>query len=206
MKSFRGPKGKIVRRFGINIFESRKYDKILDKRPSPPGMHGAKRRRAKMSEYGRQLTEKQKLKFCYGTTEKQFRGYYEKASVRKGPTGVILLQFLELRLDNVVYRAGYATTRAQSKQLVSHSHVLVNGKKVNIPSYIVKPGDVIEFRNKEATKKMTEAYASENNWRDVPGWMKSDKNALKCEIIRIPERTEIPNIADEQLVVELFSK
>lgn len=206
MKNFRGPKGKIVRRFGVNIFESPKYDRLLEKRPTPPGMHGAKRKKSKGTEYGRQLNEKQKIKLTYGMTEKQFRGLYETADKKRGPTGHLLLQLLETKLYNVVFRAGFATTRAQARQLVGHGHLLVNGKKVDIPSFAVKVGDKISIRDKKCSRDLVTRYIEENNWRDVLPWVVVDKGAMTAEISKLPERNEIPCEADEQLVVELYSK
>ena len=206
MKAFRAPRGKIVRSFGINIFESPKYDKILDSRPNPPGVHGAKRKRAKVSEYGRQLIEKQKVKFCYGLSERQFRNAYEKADRKKGPTGIVLLQSLESRFDNVVFRAGFAVSRAQARQMVKHSHFRVNGKKVNVPSYQIKPGDVIGVRPKPGSQKLMKQGLEDNKWRESCGWIQNDPEKTESTYLRIPSGEEIPRIADEQQIVELYSK
>ena len=206
MKNYRGSKGNIVRRFGVNIFESPKYDRLLEKRPTPPGMHGLKRKKGKTSEYGRQLNEKQKIKFSYGLTEKQFRGLYEKASTKKGPTGELLLQLLETKLYNVVFRAGFASTRAQARQFVGHGHLTVNGKKVDIPSFQLNIGDKISVRSKKVSQEMATRYIDENNWRDVLSWVSVDRPSMTFELNKLPERSEIPCEADEQLVVELYSK
>ena len=140
MKAFKGPKAKIVRRFGINIFETDKYDRILGRRKFPPGMHGPTKRIGKMSEYGKQLIEKQKMKFMYGMTEKQFRNFYKKAERKKGATGMNLLQMLETRLDNFLFRSGWAASRAQARQLIKHNHILLNKKESQYPFHNVKTG------------------------------------------------------------------
>lgn len=206
MKSFRGPKAKVVRRFGENIFESNKYDAILRKRNTPPGVHGNKKRNSKVSEYGKQLLEKQKIKFMYGMTERQFRNLYNKAVKKKGPTGINLLQMLETRIDNFVFRSGWASTRAQARQLVNHSHVTVNGVIANIPSMSIKAGDLIEMRKKNNSRNLINLYIEENQWRSVPSWINSDTGASITKMIKDPEKDEMPKNLNEQLVVELYSK
>ncbi len=206
MKAFQGPKGKIVRRFGVNIFEADKYDRILGRRKFPPGMHGNTRRSGKISEYGKQLVEKQKMKFMYGMTERQFRNFYKKAERKKGATGINLLQMLETRLDNFVFRSGWTSTRAQARQLIKHNHILLNGKKANIPSIIVKTGNKIDMGKKETSRSLVNDYIADNQWRDVPNWINSKKESSEIVMGRRPERDEMPAFLNEQLVVELYSK
>ncbi len=206
MKTFQGAKGKIVRRFGINIFETDKYDKVLNRRKYPPGMHGPTKRSSKISEYGKQLIEKQKMKFMYGMTEKQFRNFYEKAERKKGATGMNLLQMLETRLDNFIFRSGWAVTRVQARQLVNHNHILLNGKKANIPSMMVKTGNKIDMGKRAASRSLVNQYIEENQWRDVPNWINSRKESSEIVMGRTPERDEMPAFLNEQLVVELYSK
>ena len=206
MKSFQGAKAKIVRRFGINIFESDKYDRILERKKYPPGVHGPTKRGTKLSEYGKQLKEKQKIKFMYGLTERQFRNTYNKAEKKKGATGLNLLRMLEIRIDNVIFRGGWAATRAQARQLVSHGHILINKKKINIPSILVTIGDKIDMKKKNSSNNLINHYIDENHWRNVPGWIRSNRESSLIEIIRLPDREEIPSFLEEQLVVELYSK
>jgi small subunit ribosomal protein S4 len=176
----------------------------LEKKNYPPGEHGQSRRQ-KISEYGIQLREKQKIKRIYGLFEKQFRKLFEKASRQKGITGENLIKFLERRLDNVVYRLGFAPTRVAARQLVSHRHVLVNDKSVNVPSFVVSPGDVIRIREK--SKKMDAIHNALKRVRDNQfSWLTIDKATLSGTFVQIPERSEIPLDANEQLVVELYSK
>ena len=206
MKTFQGSKAKVVRRFGVNIFESDKYDRILEKKKHPPGVHGPTKRGTKKSEYGKQLTEKQKIKFMYGLTERQFRNTYNKAEKKKEATGLNLLQMLEARIDNVLFRSGWAATRAQARQLVSHGHVIINKKNINIPSILVEAGDKIDMNRKKNSTALINHYIEENNWRNIPGWINSNREASWIEIIRLPDREEIPSFLDEQLVIELYSK
>ena len=199
------PKGKLVRKFGENIFGNPKYDRLLNRKPYSPGQHGQSRR-SKLSNYGIQLQEKQKIKFMYGLLEKQFRLTFERAEKMKGETGTNLLQMLESRLDNVVYRLGFAPSRPAARQLVSHKHFLVNNKTVNIPSFIVKPGDVIEVREK--SRKMDIILES---MRRIKGdmdlsWLSLDKAKMKGTFNAVPERDEMQLTINEQLVVELYSK
>lgn len=198
-------KGKIVRKFGENIFGNPKYDRLLNRKPYAPGQHG-QGRRSKLSNYGTQLREKQKIKFMYGLLEKQFRLNFVKADKMKGETGTNMLQLLESRLDNVAYRLGFAPSRPASRQLVSHKHFLVNNKVVNIPSYLVKQGDVIEVRDK--SKKMDIILES---MRRIKGdmdlsWLELDKAKLRGTFVAVPDRDEMQLTVNEQLVVELYSK
>ena len=198
-----GPKAKLVRKFGENIFGNPKFDKILSNKPYGPGQHGAGRKR--VSDYGMQLKEKQKLKIMYGLFEKQFRNVFKKADKMRGITGENLLQLLERRLDNTVYRLGFAASRAQARQLVSHRHFTVNGKSVNIPSYLLKPGDVVSVRNK--SKKMDVFHNALRIRKSNPyEWVEVEKANLSGTFVKIPERSEIPVNVNEQLIVELYSK
>ena len=199
------PKGKLVRKFGENIFGNPKYDRLLNRKPYKPGQHGQSRR-SKLSNYGVQLQEKQKIKFMYGLLEKQFRLTFEKAEKMKGETGTNMLQLLESRLDNVVYRLGFSPSRPSGRQMVSHKHFLVNNKVVNIPSYIVNPGDVIEVRKK--SKKMDiilEAMRRIKGDMDLP-WLGLDKAKMRGTFVAVPDRDEMQLTVNEQLVVELYSK
>lgn len=198
-------KGKIVRKFGENIFGNPKYDRLLNRKPYAPGQHG-QGRRPKLSNYGTQLREKQKIKFMYGLLEKQFRLNFVKADKMKGETGTNMLQLLESRLDNVAYRLGFAPSRPAARQLVSHKHFLVNNKVVNIPSYLVKQGDVIEVRDK--SKKMDIILESMRRIKgdmDLP-WLELDKAKLRGTFVAVPDRDEMQLTVNEQLVVELYSK
>ena len=199
------PKGKLVRKFGENIFGNPKYNRLLNRKPYKPGQHGQSRR-SKLSNYGVQLQEKQKIKFMYGLLEKQFRLTFEKAEKMKGETGTNMLQLLESRLDNVVYRLGFAPSRPSGRQMVSHKHFLVNNKVVNIPSYIVNPGDVIEVRKK--SKKMDiilDAMRRIKGDMDLP-WLGLDKAKMRGTFVAVPDRDEMQLTVNEQLVVELYSK
>ena len=198
-------RGKLVRKFGENIFVNPKFDRLLNRKPYGPGQH-AQSRRPKISNYGTQLQEKQKIKFMYGLLEKQFRITFKKAEKLKGETGTNMLQLLESRLDNVVYRLGFAPTRPAARQLVSHRHFMVNGKRVNIPSYIVKPGDEISVREK--SKKMDIILSSIRTIKgdiDLP-WFDLDKAKMLGVFKSIPERDQMNLTINEQLVVELYSK
>ena len=199
------PKGKLVRKFGENIFGNPKYDNLLNKKPYTPGQHGPTRRR-RLSNYGIQLREKQKIKAMYGVLERQFRNYFHKAEKMTGETGTNLLQLLECRLDNVVYRLGFSSTRSQARQLVSHAHFLLNNKKCNYPSAMVKPGDLIQVRNK--SKKMEFIMESMKRIKgdiELP-WLELDKAKMTGTFIAVPERDEMALTVNEQLVVELYSK
>lgn len=201
MARYTGPKSKIARKFKDPIFGP---DKALDRKPYPPGQHGNGRRRRKESEYGIQLQEKQKAKYTYGILEKQFRNTFKKASKKKGITGEILLQLIEARLDNVVYRLGIAPTRSGARQLVSHRHIIVNGNVVNIPSYELRSGDVIGIREKS---KSLEAITDSLTGRtDRYSWLEWDDEKLEGKFLNFPTREEIPENIREQLIVELYSK
>ncbi len=206
MSRFRGPKGKVCRRFGINIYGNPKYDRLLAKRPTPPGDHGPKQRRRKTSEYGQQLVEKQKLKYAYGLREKEFRHVFRRALAQKGITGDNLLILLESRLDNVVFRLRWAATRDQARQLVLHGHLKVNNRRVNVPSYQVREGDVITVKDSSRSQALVNRYVEENASRPAVDWLTVDGDNLKGEVVRLPLREEIQTVANEQLVVELYSK
>jgi len=198
-------KGKLVRKFGENIFGNIKFDRLLNRKPYAPGQHGQSRR-SKLSNYGIQLQEKQKIKFMYGLLEKQFRLNFEKAEKMKGETGTNMLQLLECRLDNVVYRLGFAPSRPAARQLVNHKHFLVNNHVVNIPSFKVKPGDIIEVRDK--SKKMDLILESMRRIKgdmDLP-WLDIDKAKMRGTFVSVPDRDEMQLTVNEQLVVELYSK
>jgi small subunit ribosomal protein S4 len=201
MARYTGPKSKIARKFGEPIFGE---DKVLARRTNPPGQHGANRRR-KLSEYGTQLREKQKAKYTYGVLERQFRNLFEKASSSKGVTGEVLLQLLEARLDNVVYRLGIAKTRAAARQLVLHRHITVNGNVVNIPSYSVTPGELVAVREKSKSLEVIDDSLAGFNHSKYP-WIEWDENAKGGKLINLPQREDIPENIKEQLIVELYSK
>jgi small subunit ribosomal protein S4 len=202
MARYTGPRVRISRRFGVPIFGPSKY---LERRNYGPGVHGPKSRR-KHTDYGLGLIEKQKLRYFYGLMEKQFRGVYEKALRRRGVTGEQMLQILETRLDNVVYHLGFGNTRAQARQMVCHGHVKVNGRKVNIPSYALKVNDVIEVKDTNTSKQMATRSLESATSRVVPDWISLDKTAIKGTVMRIPTRDEIQPIANEQAVVEFYSR
>ena len=199
-------KGKIVRRLGVNIYGNPKYDRLLERRPTPPGQHGAGRR-GKPSDYSRQLNEKQKVRFCYGLSEKQFRRVFDKAKAMKGITGHNMLVLLERRLDNMVFRLGLASTRTEARLFVRHGHFLVNGRKVDIPSYLVRAGDVIEVREKSRKiAKISEALDSVMR-RGIPSWLELERDAFKGTVKTLPAREELTTpVFEEQLIVELYSK
>ena len=202
MARYTGPRVRISRRFGVPIFGPSKY---LERRNYGPGVHGPKRR-PKHTDYGLGLIEKQKLRYYYGLLERQFRGVYEKALRRRGVTGEQMLQILETRLDNVVYHLGFGNTRSQARQMVCHGHVKVNGRKVNIPSYALKVNDVIEVKDTTASKQMATRSLESSTSRVVPDWLSLDKNAMKGTVMRVPTRDEIHPIANEQAVVEFYSR
>jgi small subunit ribosomal protein S4 len=201
MARYTGPKTRIARKFGEAIFGP---DKVLSKKNYPPGQHGNTRKR-KTSEYGIQLREKQKAKYTYGVLEKQFRNLFEKASRSKGITGEVLLQLLEGRLDNIVYRLGIAPTRAAARQLVSHRHITVDGKIVNIPSYSVKPGQIVGVREKSKSLEVIADSLAGFNHSKYP-WIEWDTTSSSGKLLHIPERSDIPENIKEQLIVELYSK
>ena len=201
MARYTGPKTKIARKFGEPIFGP---DKVLSKKNFPPGQHGANKRR-KTSEYGVQPREKQKAKYTYGVLERQFHNLFEKATRIKGITGEILLQLLESRLDNVVYRLGIAKTRAAARQIVLHRHITVNGQVVNIPSYQVKPGDVVGVREKAKSLEVIADSLAGFNHSKYP-WIEWDEAAKAGKFLHVPAREDIPETIKEQLIVELYSK
>ncbi len=201
MAKYTGPKSRIARKFGEPIFGP---DKVLAKKNYPPGQHGNNRRR-KSSEYGIQLREKQKAKYTYGVLEKQFRIMYEKAKSHPGITGVILLQLLESRLDNIVYRLGISPTRAGARQIVNHRHITVDGKVVNIPSYQVKPGQVVAVREKNKSMLVIVESLNGFNHSKYP-WIEWNASVMGGTYLHIPEREDIPENIKEQLIVELYSK
>lgn len=201
MARYTGPKSKIARKFGAPIYGE---DKVLTKKNYPPGQHGNSRRR-KTSEYGNQLKEKQKTKYTYGVLERQFRNLFEKAARTKGITGEVLLQLLESRLDNIAYRLGMAPTRPAARQLVLHKHVTVNGNVVNIPSYRVKPGDVVCIREKSKSLEVVTECLSGFNHAKYP-WLEWDASVMGGKYLHMPQREDIPEDIKEQLIVELYSK
>jgi len=208
MARYRGPVEKLERRFGVSLNlkgERRLAGKsALEKRPYGPGQHG--QRRKKISEYGLQLNEKQKAKFMYGVSEKQFRNLFKEANRQEGNTGENLIALLERRLDNVVYRMGFATTRRFARQLVTHGHILVDGKRVNIPSYRVKPGQKIEIREKSKNNVQIKRAIELTNQTGIVDWVDVDKDKLFGIFTRIPQRSEVEIPVEERLIVELYSK
>ncbi len=200
MARYIGPKSKIARKFKEPIFGP---DKALEKKAYPPGQHGPNAKRAKKSEYAVQLTEKQKVKYTYGILEKQFALIFDRASRAKGITGEVLLQLIEARLDNVVYRMGISPSRSGARQLVSHRHITVNGNVVNIPSYTLEPGDVIGVREKsKSLETISNSVGAGSNY----SWIEFNPTALEGKFVSYPERTQIPENFKEQLIVELYSK
>jgi small subunit ribosomal protein S4 len=202
MARYTGPRVRISRRFGIPIFGPTKY---LERRNYGPGVHGPKSRR-KTTEYGEGLIEKQKLRYYYGLMEKQFRGVYEKAKNRRGVTGETMLQILETRLDNVVFHLGFANTRAAARQMVNHGHITVNGRKAAIASFALKVNDVVSVKNNNVSKQLATKGLEVAASRAVPDWLSLNKEELKGVIMRIPTRDEIQPIANEQAVVEFYSR
>jgi len=206
MAKFTGPKGKLVRRFGVNIFGNPKYDRLLERRSHGPGQHGPNQTRRKISDYAHQLIEKQKLRYSYGLLEKPFRRLFRKAQQMRGVTGENLLVLLETRLDSLVFRAGFGCTLMQARQLVNHGHISINGRRVDIASYRVKTGDVITVRDSAASKALATRYLTENPRFSGAEWLTLDKQMLTVTVDRMPQRDEIQNVANEQLIVELYSK
>ena len=201
MARYIGPKSRIARKFGEPIFGP---DKVLSKKNYPPGQHGNSRRR-KTSEYGTQLMEKQRAKYTYGVLEKQFRITFDKAARSTGITGEVLLQLLESRLDNVVYRLGIAPTRSAARQLVTHRHIIVDGKLLDIPSYSVKPGQIVGVREKSKSLEVVSNALEGFNHSKYP-WLEWDQTTLSGKLLHWPERSDIPENIKEQLIVELYSK
>ena len=210
MARYIGPVCRLCRREGMKLFlkGERCYTEkcAIEKRNVPPGQHGPSRRRAKVAGYGIQLREKQKVKRTYGVLENQFRRYFEAADRQKGITGELLLQMLERRLDNVVYRLGFATSRAQARQLVRHGHFSVNGKMVNIPSYAVRPGDAVVVREASAQNVTIQHAMEEVKGRGIPEWLLLDAGAFSGRVSQLPTRAQINLPVQEQLIVELYSK
>jgi small subunit ribosomal protein S4 len=201
MARYTGPKTKIARKFGDPIYGP---DKSYEKKNYPPGQHGVNKKRKKSSEYGLQLREKQKAKYTYGVLERQFANLFDKAQRSKGVTGEVLLQLLESRLDNIVFRLGIAPSRAAARQLVTHCHVIVNGDVVNIPSFSVKPGDVVGVREK--SKSLEVVQNSLGSRRVNVSWLEWDSSLMSGKLVNRPERDQIPETIKEQLIVELYSK
>ena len=202
MARYIGPKSKIARKFGEPIYGP---DKAFEHKNFPPGMHGNSKRRKKVSEYGTQLKEKQKAKYMYGVLERQFRNLFEKAHSHKGITGTVLLQLLESRLDNVVFRLGIAPSRAAARQLVSHKHITVNGEVVNIPSYTVRPGAVVAVREKSKSLVAINDSLSSRRHNSF-SWLEWNGESKSGKFLNVPDREDIPENIKEQLIVELYSK
>ncbi len=205
MSRYIGPKARVSRRLGTNIWGTKGENAALDKRPYPPGEHGRTRRRGNVSEYLLQLQEKQKARFSYGLTERQFRNLYEEANRREGVTGENMLRYLELRLDNVVYRAGWGSTRPQARQLVNHGHVDVNGRRVNIPSYRLRKEDVVTLRPK-ARDMVAIQWNKDVLDRQAPPWISMGDDDNQATVRELPLREHIDVPVREQLIVELYSK
>ena len=204
MARYKGPRARVCRRLEYPVFESTKFSSI--RKNYPPGQHGPNRRRSKLSNYGIQLREKQRIKYLYGVLEKQFRNYFKKAVTKKGPTGHNLLIMLESRLDNTIYRLGLAPTRRSARQLISHKHFLVNNRVVNIPSYLLLDGDVIQVRDKSKRFRIFQDSMRRIQGDNPVPWLTIDKSKLNGIFNNLPERDEIPEPLNEQLVVELYSK
>ena len=204
MARFKGPRAKVCRRLEYPVFESSKFSSI--RKNYPPGQHGPNRRRSKLSNYGIQLREKQRMKYLYRVLEKQFRNYFKKAVSKKGPTGHNLLIMLESRLDNTVYRLGLAPTRRAARQLISHKHFLVNNRVVNIPSYLLSDGDNVQVRDKSKRFSIFQDSMRRIQGDNPAPWLTIDKSKLNGTFNNFPERAEIPETLNEQMVVELYSK
>ena len=205
MARYTGPKARVSRRLGINVWGTSGETKALDRRPYPPGEHGGVRRLSQNSEYLVQLQEKHKARFTYGITEKQFRNTYDEAAKQRGVTGENLLRLLELRLDNIVYRAGWAATRPQARQFVSHGHINVNGRRVNVPSFRARKDDVIELRPK-AREIVTIRWNLDVLDRAAPMWLDAGDGGQQVTVRELPTREQIEIPVREQLIVELYSK
>jgi len=203
MGKYTGPKTKVSRRYGVPLFGS---SKALERKNYPPGMHGPKGSRRKQSDYAIALGEKQKLRYQYGLLEKQFRRIFQTALRKRGVTGETLLQLLETRLDNIVFRLGLANTRSAARQLVSHGHVRVNGRNVNIASYNVKAGDEVTVKEKPKSRQLALRNLELTQIVPVPDWLVANRDALSGKVSRIPTRDEMQPIVNEQLIVELYSR
>ncbi|MEX2442309.1 MAG: 30S ribosomal protein S4 [Alkalispirochaeta sp.] len=197
-------RGKIARHLGVNVFGNPKYDRLLKKKPYGPGE--PKKGRIRETEYARQLKEKQKVKFAYGLSERQFRNLFYKAKTMKGVAGHNMLILLERRLDNVVYRMGMAASRRQARQLVSHGHIHLNGRKVTIPSAMVRPGDQVSVKSKKSSEMLLRRLVSENSSRQTTPWIEVSADDLTGKVNMLPTRDMIPTVAEEQLIVEFYSK
>jgi len=202
---YRGPKAKVMRRFGVLLASSPKYARILEKRPNPPGQHGARARRGKIGAYGSRLNEKQKLRAFYGIAERQMRRYVAEATRRQGPTGTNLLQILEQRLDAVVARLGLAPTLWAARQLVAHGHVRVDGKRVDIPSYQVRPGQTITLTERMKRSRQMAVWA-ERGGILPPAYLELDRDTMTGRLVKVPDRDEIPIPVDDRLIVEFYSR
>jgi len=205
MARYTGPKVRLSRRLGTNLFENEKGRRALERRPFPPGMHGRTRRRNTASEYLGQLQEKQKAKYIYGVLERQFRKTYDEANRLQGPTGENLLRLLEMRLDNVVFRANWGTTRPQARQFVNHGLIQVNGKRVDIPSYRVRQGDIVTLSRKGQGMIQIQ-YNLDTTGRALVGWLEAGDGGKQVTIRDLPQRDHIDIPVREQLIVELYSK
>src|SRR5208283_4068179 len=203
MARYTGPKSKISRRYGIALFGP---SKALERKNYPPGMHGPKGSRRKQSDYATALAEKQKLRHMYGLMERQFRRYFETALRKRGVTGETLLQLLETRLDNVIYRLGFANSRSAARQMVSHGHVQVNGRKVDVSSFNVKAGDTVTVKDKPQSRRLAAKNLELTQITPVPDWLLVDKDQFSGKVSRVPSREEIAPIVNEQLIVELYSR
>jgi small subunit ribosomal protein S4 len=205
MARYTGPRARVSRRLGTNIWGTKGENKVLEKRPYPPGEHGRTRRRGNVSEYLLQLQEKQKARFTYGLSERQFRNLFAEANRREGVTGLNMLRYLELRLDNVVYRAGWAATRPQARQLVSHGHIDVNGRRVDIPSYRLRKGDVVALRPK-ARDLTVVRWNMDVLDRPPTAWLDREDEGQRVTVRDLPLREHIDTPVREQMIVELYSK
>jgi small subunit ribosomal protein S4 len=203
MARYTGPKSKISRRYGIALFGP---SKALERKNYPPGMHGPKGSRRKQSDYATALAEKQKLRHMYGLMERQFRRYFQTALRKRGVTGETLLQMLETRLDNVVYRLGFANSRGAARQLVSHGHVTVNNRKVDVSSFNLKPGDAVSIKDRPGSRRLVTRNLELTQIQPVPDWLVADKDQFHGKMMRVPSREEIAPVVNEQLVVELYSR
>jgi len=201
---YTGPKARLCRKYHANLFGTAKYTKILEKRPGKPGVHGSKSSFGKLSEYGAQLLEKNKARIIFGISEKQFKNYVAKAARAKGETGDTLLRMLEMRLDNVIYVSQFAVTRVQARQMVNHGHFMVNGQRVDVPSFQVSPGDKITLRDK---MKNSALYAGLDKLKDfAPKWLKVDLKKIAVEVATVPEKDELEKSIDSQTIVEFYSR
>ena len=203
MARYTGPKARISRKYGVPLFGS---SKALERKNYGPGMHGPKGSRRKLSDYALALGEKQKLRYQYGLLERQFRRYFQTALRRRGVTGETLLQLLETRLDNVVFRLGFANSRSAARQMVSHGHVSVNGRKVNVSSYNVRAGDTVLIKDKPGSRRLATKYLELTQISPIPDWLSLNKEGFSGQVAHIPSRDEIAPIVNEQLVVELYSR